>query len=694
MKKLWLFLANDSRLGMRVGLSFGLLIALMLAVGWVGFRQLRRVDADFAKMVDQRWSKVQLSRRAQDYSNLNSRINTQMVLVEDETTIKSLMAQRAENSDKISALLETLQDKIESLEEQQLLSAIEEKRSLYLTEYKAAMRLLTVAKNPAAARALMVNQAMPRMIEYHQAWDAYVDYQGRQMDLAQQGDAASATATRKTTVLLIAFAVIFAFTIGIFVTRNITWHMKMRKRDEQALRHAHEDLEAKVQSRTTELANVNDALEAENTERKQIEASLRESEERYRELFENANDIIYTHDLQGNYTSVNKACEKIIGYTSAEALGMNMAQVVAPEYLDEARQLLARKTTGKAPSAYEVEIVANDGHRVMLEVNSRLTYEDGKPTGVQGMARDITERKRAEAERQVITEIVQGVVSTSNLDELLALTHNSIRKLLYAENCFVTLYDPASDLMHFEFWADKFDPIPEPRPIGTNFSSYVLKTSQPIMLTEATKKRMYEQGEIELSGTDSASWLGVPLRTPSGTIGVLVVQHYEEAAAYTQRDLEFLSAVGNQIALAIERKRGERELEQARDAALESARLKSEFLANMSHEIRTPMNGVVGMTGILLDSDLDADQRECAETIRSSADALLTIINDILDFSKIEAGKLEFEAVDFDLRNAVEETIELLAEKAREKELEFASLIYGDVPTALRGDPGRLRQVL
>ena len=467
-----------------------------------------------------------------------------------------------------------------------------------------------------------------------------------------------------------------------------------QKRDEEALLIAQVELENRVLERTAELAEANTGLTVEITERKQMESALRESEERYRDLFENANDIIYTHDLQGNYTSVNKTCERIIGYTNDEALRMNITQIVAPEYIEGARQLLARKTTEKTPSAYELEIVAKDGHRVMIEVNSRLTYEDGKPAGVQGMARDVTERKRTEAERQVISDIVQGVITTANLDELLQLTHRSIRKLLYAENCFVTLYDPATSLMHFEFWADKFDPVPEPRPVGTNFSSYVLRTSQPILLTEANKKRMYERGDVELSGTDSASWLGVPLRTPSGTIGVLVVQHYEEAAAYTQRDLEFLSAVGDQIALAIERKRGERDLELARDVALESVRLKSEFLANMSHEIRTPMNGVIGMTGLLLDTDLDEEQRDCAETIRSSGEALLTIINDILDFSKMEAGKLQFETLDFLLTNAVEDTIELLAERANQKKIEFASLVYSDVPTALRGDPGRLRQVL
>jgi PAS domain S-box-containing protein len=392
--------------------------------------------------------------------------------------------------------------------------------------------------------------------------------------------------------------------------------------------------------------------EADLRAEREASARLRTSEGLYRQLVEAADDVIYRTDAGGRFTYLNPAAAEVLGYADGELLGRDFLDIVRPDYRDQARRYYQDQREQRIPNTYcEFPMLARSGEEVWVGQHVHLVTEDGRFAGLQALARNITERKLAqqaiEREREQLRQIV---------------THAPVAMAM--------LDREGRHIAHSTRWL-RYLGVDDPSVVGRTLAEVwpAMPEKYAGVFARALAGEVVAEPEDSLEREDGTRvyvrWTVHPWREPQGTVAgaVLVAQSIDV-------------------------------LVRARQAALEASRLKSDFVANMSHEIRTPMNGVIGMTRLLLDTGLTAEQRQYAEVIDTSGQALLEIINDILDFSKIEAGRVELEVVDFDLRRAVREVLGSFAEAAQAKGLELLCLIRHDVPNALRGDPGRLRQVI
>jgi PAS domain S-box-containing protein len=298
------------------------------------------------------------------------------------------------------------------------------------------------------------------------------------------------------------------------------------------------------------------------TERKRAEEALRDNEKRYRDLFENANDLIYTHDLKGNFTSLNKAGERITGYTRDEAVRMNIAQVVVPDHLEKAREMIARKTSEEVSTVYELDINAKDGRRVSLEVSTRLIYGDGRAIGVQGIARDVTERKRAElalaqqVKRETLINRISGAVRHS-LDpaEVFRSAVEELGQHLGADRCSLFRFDIEAGLARYvaEYTA------PGLPPAGLNyelsqFADVVAGIREHGVLTfddAASDERITEVYNRVLRARGIRSLMYVPIKVGDELPAVFAISTIRSTRHWSEEDIALARAAADQTGVAI-----------------------------------------------------------------------------------------------------------------------------------------------
>ena len=401
------------------------------------------------------------------------------------------------------------------------------------------------------------------------------------------------------------------------------------------------------------------------TKRKEMEKSLRLTQY----SMDHAEGQVFWLTSDGRVMYTTESTCKQLGYTREEMLSMHLRQIdpASPANWDD--QWRGIKLAGAI--TFETVHYTKAGDGIPVEVTASYVEYEGQEYSFV-FARDITARKQLEASLRLtqmsVNRARDQIFWLNPEGRFIFVNDSTCQQLGYAreELLRMTIHDvdPAIPWPWTTAWEDI-------KRAGASVQETVYRTKggDEIPMEVSSNYIQHEGQEYDFVFARDIT------ERKKAESALRLAKDKAEAA---NRDLEHSIRRTNQLAV---------EAQAANDA-------KSAFLANMSHEIRTPMNGVIGMIDLLLDTELDPEQRDYAETVQTSAEALLTVIGDILDFSKVEAKKIEFESIDFDLRLTLEDMMALLAIKAHEKGIELAVLVEPDVPSALKGDPGRLRQVL
>jgi two-component system, sensor histidine kinase and response regulator len=429
------------------------------------------------------------------------------------------------------------------------------------------------------------------------------------------------------------------------------------------------------------------------------------SEGDLREFIDLSLNLMCIAGTDGYFKYVNPAWEATFGYTREELLARPYLEFVHPDDRPATIAEGAHIASGENTLSFENRYRCKDGSYKWVQWSAVVPRERGL---IYAIGADITERKREEARLACQYAITCALAEAPTLAGATPRILQAICASLNWSVGALWRVDQKETLLRFvESWhipsarVEEFDRSTHSQtfPPGVGLPGRVWSRAQPTWIEDVTQDMNFPRASIA-AREDVHSGFGFPILLGGEVLGVLEFFSHEIQEP-DARLLEMMGAIGSQIGQFIERKNAEdalrvyaRDLEIASKRVEEATRAKSEFLANISHEIRTPMNAIIGMTELALATRITREQREYLTAVQGSADALLTLVNDLLDFSKMEARKLRLEGLGFKLRDALEDTMRMLAPRVHQKSVELACHIHPDVPNALVGDPLRLRQVV
>jgi len=455
-----------------------------------------------------------------------------------------------------------------------------------------------------------------------------------------------------------------------------------------------------------QLLDINDNKKSE-TELIKANVKLAKINEEQNFLLNNLRDFIYRHDVNGNFEYVSPAVEQILGYTPEEM--KRIETYFSDNPINENAIELTQKAikTGKTFPPYRGELKHKNGNLINVEISEKPYFNDkGKIDGIAGIARDITERVEFEKVQNALYKISETSNQSVNLDSLFASIHEIILELMPAKNFYISLFDPQTNIVSFPYCVDEYSERPQSHILGMGLTDYIIKTGKSMIIDEKMDLELQKKGKVEMIGKRAKIWMGIVLRLTGKITGVMVVQDYYNPLAFGEKEKQILQFVSEQIALAIDRKIAQEQVEKyynalanSRDELEESTSelthlnkvlkkseielkelnaSKDRFFSIIAHDLKNPFSSLLGISKMLTQDLRNMTMKELQESsdvMYSSAQNLYKLLENLLDWSRLQSGLLEIKPKNFNVRELVTHGIVLFSTSAEQKRISIKNNI-------------------